>query len=1070
MRVAMLPHLSHFRTEESGIKRVVEAYFKYLPQFCIELVNPDASYDLLAGHAGMTSDVDVSHVHGLYWTADYPAGQWEWKANKDVIHSIRGAKQVTVPSSWVAETFQRDMRFTPHVVPHGIDWDEWQDSSEIGDYVLWNKNRTGDVCDPTPMMELARKFPKTHFVSTFTTKHNVPSNINVIGVIPHDQMKLLVKSSLVYLATTKETFGIGTLEAMAAGIPVLGFAHGGILDMVQHGVNGYLAKPGDIDDLADGLTYCLKHRDVLGTNGRELAKTFTWEKVAEQVAGIYAQALFEPKPTVAVVIPSYKYGDKVGRAIESAVRQTYRELMDIIVVDDGSDDDGLTRRVVEEWSEKDRRVRYVYQNNAGVANARNRGIQETTAKYICCLDADDALGPKFLETCVPPLEKDRRLGVTYSGLYYYTPSGDEGISPWPTPFDYDAQLQARNQIPTCCVFRREAWRRLGGYRQRYAPGGAGEEDAEFWLRMGAYGWGATMVGDAAEFRQTYLDIKRVMGRPPTVDDIAAHGIRRDYYQGILDSCFHYSWQSGRVSGNKKHAVTDWRGMHPWVKDKQHPFASVATPAHDFSHAVRQYDEPHISVIIPVGPGHENYLINALDSLEAQDFRKWEAIVVWDNPEPVPTFIEDAYPYVRWEITEGGRGAGVARNIGARKARASLLLFLDADDNLRPDALSVMFSELSEQGGDVGVYSDYIGKAIVDNPSGLSTKLQQRIYNYDEKTQEAVIGYQANDFDCERAQRQPEQNPYLWCNITTLFPKAWFIECGGFDEQMPTWEDVDFWWRLAKLGKCFVRVKEELLVYRFYTGGRRDAGVAMHSEILDYLRKKYEGVENMPCGSCGGRRKTIPQPTAPLTSYRTDSSPIAFSAGIRDDDWILCMYTSPNRGDHRVTGNASFENRLAGIPMIHTRMGYHINYNYHQGGEKFLVHRADVRANPTLFVPVPEKAKIPQPVEQPTEPPVPIVDEQSDDYRPGQLEPEPIRPGEKIELKAPDPISTQNPFDLQRLPGIGASIAEELRKRGVESLKDLLDLGEEGLETIPGIGRTRAKLIFEAVKKRNEQGD
>jgi glycosyltransferase involved in cell wall biosynthesis len=38
----------------------------------------------------------------------------------------------------------------------------------------------------------------------------------------------------VYLSTAKETFGIGILEALACGVPVLGYAHGGILDLVQH--------------------------------------------------------------------------------------------------------------------------------------------------------------------------------------------------------------------------------------------------------------------------------------------------------------------------------------------------------------------------------------------------------------------------------------------------------------------------------------------------------------------------------------------------------------------------------------------------------------------------------------------------------------------------------------------------------------------------------------------------------------------------------------------------------------------------------------------------------------------
>jgi glycosyltransferase involved in cell wall biosynthesis len=253
-----------------------------LPRYGIELVGPeDHLFDLVAGHVGegFTTGVPfVCHTHGLYFTADYPddTSNWQYKVNAKVIESIRHASQVTVPSAWVAETFQRDMRFTPHVVPHGIDWQDWRHDEPLGDYVLWNKNRNTDVCDPMPVVQLARLFPDQHFSTTYLPQRSAqPSNISVMGLVPHEQMKPIVQRALVYLSTTKETFGIGVLEAMASGMPVLGVAHGGNVDLIQHGINGYLAKPGNIEDLAEGLTYCLQHRSVLGANGQELVKQWS---------------------------------------------------------------------------------------------------------------------------------------------------------------------------------------------------------------------------------------------------------------------------------------------------------------------------------------------------------------------------------------------------------------------------------------------------------------------------------------------------------------------------------------------------------------------------------------------------------------------------------------------------------------------------------------------------------------------------------------------------------------------------------------------------------------------------
>jgi len=143
MRVQIVPGLHFFRSHESGIKRVVEAYCKYLPEFGVEVVGEDiGDYDIKAVHAGMAPDCDVAHLHGLYWTSDYEAQAWEWRANSSVVANLRGAKEVTVPSEWVAMTIKRDMRFSPHVIPHGIEWDEWAHHLEQdGGYVIWNKNR-----------------------------------------------------------------------------------------------------------------------------------------------------------------------------------------------------------------------------------------------------------------------------------------------------------------------------------------------------------------------------------------------------------------------------------------------------------------------------------------------------------------------------------------------------------------------------------------------------------------------------------------------------------------------------------------------------------------------------------------------------------------------------------------------------------------------------------------------------------------------------------------------------------------------------------------------------------------
>ena len=794
MRVQMVPGLSFFRSHESGIKRVVEAYCKYLPDFGIEVVPEDAEdYDVKAVHAGMAPDCDVAHLHGLYWTADYEPQAWEWKANAGVITNLRGAREVTVPSEWVAMTLRRDMRLNPHVIPHGIEWDEWAHHQETnGGYVLWNKNRNADVCDPWAMSELARLSrlsPEVKFLSTFAPL-GVQSNVEVIGLQPYDGMRLLVQGAGVYLSTTKETFGIGILEAMSSGVPVLGFAWGGATQLVQHQVNGWLSPPGDFGHLREGLEYCLEHRARLGEAGREMAKHYSWREACEQVAKVYELAAREEQSTVGIIIPSHNYADKVGRAIESAQRQTYEGLTDIVVVDDGSEDGGATGKVVAAFSREDKRVRYIRQKNQGVAVARNAGIEAIGTKYICCLDADDAIAPEFLERCVAPLEADRTLGLAFTALWMITPDGKEGQSHWPDGYDFEQQLKRHNQVPTCCVFRREAWERLGGYRKRYCPDGAGSEDAEFWLRMGAYGWGAE--------------------------------------QATKEPLFVYSWLSGHVGAklqDRAYKEPDWLGWHPWVTDRQFPLASVAKPKR-FSHPVRAYDAPWISVVVPVGPGHENIVVDALDSLEAQTFRQWECILVNDTGKPLPETLLRAYPYVTLMETPGEKGAGFAWNRGVAASKAPYLTFLDADDYLQPEFLRICLEARLKTG--YWIYTDLWSAW----PNG--------------ETHE----YQVDDFDVES----------LWKDglgaVTSVISQEEFQAVGGFDEGMATREDWDFHFKLVAAGFCGMRVPMPLMTYRLATGERREKQA---TETARILREKYP-LEDLKvgCKPCS-QNKTLPMP-------------------------------------------------------------------------------------------------------------------------------------------------------------------------------------------------------------------
>lgn len=89
-------------------------------------------------------------------------------------------------------------------------------------------------------------------------------------------------------------------------------------------------------------------------------------------------------PEISVVIPTYNRAQKVRRAVESVLAQTFASL-EIIVVDDGSTDD--TAQTLQQSF--GRRIRYFAQPNQGASVARNRGIEEANGEWIAFLDSDD---------------------------------------------------------------------------------------------------------------------------------------------------------------------------------------------------------------------------------------------------------------------------------------------------------------------------------------------------------------------------------------------------------------------------------------------------------------------------------------------------------------------------------------------------------------------------------------------------------------------------------------------------------------------------------------------------------
>jgi glycosyltransferase involved in cell wall biosynthesis len=103
------------------------------------------------------------------------------------------------------------------------------------------------------------------------------------------------------------------------------------------------------------------------------------------------------KYKISVIVPVYNVERYLDKCIESIIGQTYKNL-EIILVDDGSTDNGLT--TCRQYQKEDTRIQVIHQENAGLVAARKTGIMNATGEYIAFVDGDDWIEKKTFEILI----------------------------------------------------------------------------------------------------------------------------------------------------------------------------------------------------------------------------------------------------------------------------------------------------------------------------------------------------------------------------------------------------------------------------------------------------------------------------------------------------------------------------------------------------------------------------------------------------------------------------------------------------------------------------------------------
>jgi len=168
---------------------------------------------------------------------------------------------------------------------------------------------------------------------------------------------------------------------------------------------------------------------------------------------------------VSVIIPAYNGDRYLNEAIDSVLNQTYSNT-EIIVVDDGSTD-----RTQQQLRSYGARIRSVYQNNQGVAAARNHGLQLAQGELIAFLDQDDVLLPHKLALQVECFQSNFKAGMVHSGWRLVDAKKNflSNIEPWQDApvLDLAGWLKRMPVLLSAMLFRRSWLEQVGEFNPRF---------------------------------------------------------------------------------------------------------------------------------------------------------------------------------------------------------------------------------------------------------------------------------------------------------------------------------------------------------------------------------------------------------------------------------------------------------------------------------------------------------------------------------------------------------------------------------------------------------------------------
>ncbi len=182
-----------------------------------------------------------------------------------------------------------------------------------------------------------------------------------------------------------------------------------------------------------------------------------------------------PVPEVSVVIPYYNSGRSLNKAVESVLRQTMQNF-EIIVVNNGSTDE-YSNKMLTNYDKPKTTIFNI--KKKCTPSAKNFGISKSRGRLVLCLDPAGVLEPTCLEKALHLFKKSANTAVV---TFWYKSCGTE--ERYFTPVSCTIkEILVENRICSSALFRKSAWKDVGGFEERVTDDLTGYDDWDFWISV-----------------------------------------------------------------------------------------------------------------------------------------------------------------------------------------------------------------------------------------------------------------------------------------------------------------------------------------------------------------------------------------------------------------------------------------------------------------------------------------------------------------------------------------------------------------------------------------------------------